>query len=1055
MIDILYYIFVFPLEIVLGFFLNLFYKISASYGISIILLSLCVNFTLLKLTRLSEKKAAQIAIVKAYCDTKIAEFKRVFKGSQLQAYINTLYKQRHYHPLFAILGLGALAVQVPFFIAIWSLFSKFDGIVGTKFLWIENLSTPDSLLGIHLLPILMSLFTLINVFISTKEKGTKIQGILIALIFLVLLYNMSSALVLYWTTNMAFSLVRGIFMKVKELFIQYKSKSQSQSTSCYVECDKVSQKANKNSLSAIRDDKLETNRFFVFQRPLKIVLIALSAILAVGLCLTFVLMIYAKDNLQTSPMTFNSSNKARIHFTKWDFLLRSITIAKIEIVSIEWDNAINSHDISNVKHNGGRYLSFSSTKKLDLVKNTSLGQISYTMNFTPLLKNLLRYYFIILSMVFWIYLLICAINTFQRYEPQYDKIYHNISIYAIVCIAFLICVFTPYQLYNTDITQFDSSQTYFVLSALFGVFIFISFVMIYAISFIPKRFSNIIAFVFSLILFIGLVYSFILVGDYGAMDHFVLQKAPTQNTKQIFEFIIAVLLGSTFVIFMLKKLLRVWQIILLTLFIVSSVNATSIISKRIDSDKITQKSQNDEFKAPYEDELFSYSKTEKNIVVIVLDMFSGSHTPYILEQFPQFKEQLDGFTLFPNALSTTEATAHSIATIIGGEYYAVYNMNTRKQNLAQGIGEAYFNIGNTFVNNGFNVGLIVATGDISMLESNDKIFTTKTWSGDFMDYYIRNGVFSADNNTTKEGYTPKDDRSLDENQNPFDDIVKVKRYALKEDITKFLSFGLFKSAPKTFRTKIYKLLSFNSGISNAIFSIKLSSSTYAATHILNANSTKPTFKFLHTDMTHAPYGMYFSDNKCEFFNKKTAWNDYPHKVEMSVKTNWGDYLYQHYDAESCALKYLADYIENLKRLEIYDNTQIFVVSDHADEDSIRIPKFANKSSMRTGDVLFLFKDFGAKGALKIDKRLIANYDIPSIFCANLKSGCPNVPPNILKNYPQNREIIFTIPYYWMLEQHKPNEWLIEKAYKVKGSIYKPSNWTDISDEKHGIVNVKE
>lgn len=1019
MIDILYYIFVFPLEIVLGFFLNFFYKISASYGVSIILLSLCVNFTLLKLTRLSEKKAVQIAIVKAYCDTKIAEFKRVFKGSQLQAYINTLYKQRHYHPLFAILGLGALAVQVPFFIAIWSLFSKFDGIVGTKFLWIENLNTPDSLLGIHLLPILMSLFTLVNVFISTKEKGAKIQGILIALIFLVLLYNMSSALVLYWTTNMAFSLVRGILTKVKELFIQYKFKSQSQSTSCYVKCGGVSQKANKNSLSAIWDDKLETNRFFIFQRPLKIVFIALSAILAVGLCLTFVLMIYAKDNLQTSPITFNSSNKARIHFTKWDFLLRSITIAKIEIVSIKWDKAINSHDISNVKHSGGRYLSFSSIKKLDLVENTSLGQISYTMNFTPLLKNLLRYYFIILSVVFWIYLLLCAINKFQRYELQYDKIYHNISIYAIVCITFFICVFTPYQLYNTDITQFDSSQTYFVLSALFGVFILISFVMIYVMSFIPKRFSSIIAFIFSLILFIGLVYSFILVGDYGAMDHFVLQKAPTQNTKQIFEFIVVVLLGSTFAVFMLKKLLRVWQIILLTLFVVSSVNATSIISKRIDLDKMTKNLKTDEFKAPYEDELFSYSKTEKNIVVIVLDMFSGSHTPYILEQFPQFKEQLDGFTLFPNALSTTNATAHSIATLIGGEYYAVYNMNKRNRSLAQQIQNSYESIGETFANNGFSVSYM------SEFNSN---FITSPKIHLVSDYKIFESYFN--------------------NKHNIQNIIKLYRMQTKHyETMDLIGFGLFRFLPKWYlREKIYNNGNwFYDKIPNLSAHIAHVSSTYIPTHIIHTNSNKPTFKFFHTNMTHFPFAVYFNGKECEFGSNKTAWNDYPHKEKIDNKR-----FFQHYDSESCALRYVVDYLELLKVYGIYDNTQILIVSDHGGDVSFGIPIDTYRP-----DVIFLFKDFGAKGALKIDKRLMANYDIPSIFCANLKSGCPNVPPNILKNYPQNREIIFTMPYHWVLEQHKPNEWLIEKAYKVKGSIYEPSNWTDISDEKHGIVNVKE
>ncbi len=59
-------------------------------------------------------------------------------------------------------------------------------------------------------------------------------------------------------------------------------------------------------------------------------------------------------------------------------------------------------------------------------------------------------------------------------------------------------------------------------------------------------------------------------------------------------------------------------------------------------------------------------------------MFSGSHTPYILEQFPEFKTQLDGFTLFPNAISSSNATLYSMPSIIGGEHYTIYNMNKRK-----------------------------------------------------------------------------------------------------------------------------------------------------------------------------------------------------------------------------------------------------------------------------------------------------------------------------------------------------------------------------------------
>ena len=195
--------------------------------------------------------------------------------------------------------------------------------------------------------------------------------------------------------------------------------------------------------------------------------------------------------------------------------------------------------------------------------------------------------------------------------------------------------------------------------------------------------------------------------------------------------------------------------------------------------------------------------------------------------------------------------------------------------------------------------------------------------------------------------------------------------------------------------------------------------------------------------------MYFNGKECEFFSDKSAWNDYPHKARMNYATDVGASLYyQHFDNESCALQYLSDYVDLLKNAGIYDNTQIFVVSDHSGFDSIDIRIDGGRP-----DSLLVFKDFGAKGALRVDSRLMANFDIASMFCANLKGGCPNVPKNILQNYPANRELIHLL-LDWNISSHRPNEWLIENAYKVKDNIYESKNWVDIS-ESSDIVNVRE
>ena len=208
----LYYIFIYPMQILLGSVFEWLYGITHSYGWSIILLSLLINVFLLKLTNLSESKARAISALKAVCDTKIAEFKKVFKGAELHAYTQTLFKQKHYHPIYNLASLGGLALQIPFFLGVLFLLQDFEGLEGAHFGIIGDLSKPDTLLfGYALLPFVMSILSLVNVFVSSKELGARIQGGLIALIFLVLLYAMPSALVLYWTMSMIFWLARTLW----------------------------------------------------------------------------------------------------------------------------------------------------------------------------------------------------------------------------------------------------------------------------------------------------------------------------------------------------------------------------------------------------------------------------------------------------------------------------------------------------------------------------------------------------------------------------------------------------------------------------------------------------------------------------------------------------------------------------------------------------------------------------------------------------------------------------------------------------------------------------
>ncbi len=212
----LYDIFIFPLENLLSLLLGFLYSLTHSFGLAVILLSLCVNLFLLKLFFIADKSALANEMKKQKLDLKIAEFKRVFKGWERYAYIRTLYRQNHYHPIYALKALFGLILQIPFFLAVVNLLEFHSPQISHLSFWIiKDLSKPDSLFfGLNLLPFLMSAFTLCNVFISSR--ASRLQGLVITFLFLILLYKMPSSLLLYWTTSMAFALVKTLIIRVQK-----------------------------------------------------------------------------------------------------------------------------------------------------------------------------------------------------------------------------------------------------------------------------------------------------------------------------------------------------------------------------------------------------------------------------------------------------------------------------------------------------------------------------------------------------------------------------------------------------------------------------------------------------------------------------------------------------------------------------------------------------------------------------------------------------------------------------------------------------------------------
>ncbi|MDA9343288.1 YidC/Oxa1 family membrane protein insertase, partial [Gammaproteobacteria bacterium] len=235
--DILYAVFIQPIEWGMSWAFTEAYSLGGSYGLAIVFLSLIVNFFLMPIYLISDRWSKEERAIKEKMATKLNEIKTVFSGHERFMITRMLYKINNYHPLMALRNSVGLLVQILFFLAAFQLLSGYDELQNISFLIFNDLSVPDGLLSIgslqiNLMPFVMTGINLASAYFYTRShsKKAKIQIYIIAGFFLILLYSMPLALVLYWTMNNIFSLFKNIAYEKFSLIKPSKLRSKKKST---------------------------------------------------------------------------------------------------------------------------------------------------------------------------------------------------------------------------------------------------------------------------------------------------------------------------------------------------------------------------------------------------------------------------------------------------------------------------------------------------------------------------------------------------------------------------------------------------------------------------------------------------------------------------------------------------------------------------------------------------------------------------------------------------------------------------------------------------------
>lgn len=210
-----------PIQLVFEIIFSVLNKHIHISGLNIMLLSLVFSLIVLPLYMRADKIQEEAREAEERLGPVIKHIKKYFKGDERFMILQTYYRQNDYSPLSVLKSSVSLLLQIPFFLAAYRMLSNNIYLVGRSFGPIQNLGAPDAILvigsvTINVLPFVMTAINLISgaIYANKMPAKSKIQLFIMAALFLVLLYNSPSGMVLYWTCNNLFSLIKNIVMKL-------------------------------------------------------------------------------------------------------------------------------------------------------------------------------------------------------------------------------------------------------------------------------------------------------------------------------------------------------------------------------------------------------------------------------------------------------------------------------------------------------------------------------------------------------------------------------------------------------------------------------------------------------------------------------------------------------------------------------------------------------------------------------------------------------------------------------------------------------------------------
>jgi len=909
MLNALYTLFIFPIEQILELCFVFVLRVIHNPAVSVLGISFAVSILTLPLYLMGEKHQQTERDTQKKMKPEVDNIKAVFSGDERFMRLATYYRQNRYHPLYSLRSSIPLIIQIPFFIAAYHFLSNLKMIQGVSFGPIADLGKPDSLLtiksiSINVLPIVMTLINVIAAafYVKGSTVKEKIQLYGMAGLFLILLFNSPSGLVLYWTGNNFFSLVKNVIQKSK--------------------------------------------------KPKMITQVLISALcLFLDIYLLFV-------------------HKGWI--VKRVFLVLLITVIPLFQYLTVFFNRIKQKLFRAGKN---KVFDFEASRK----NNTGIFILS------SLILFLLNGLFIPSSLIG---------SSVQEFSLIFGEIVNPFTfiINAILQSAgiFFIWPLLIYMLFSKEArNKITALAVVICAAALVNVLLF------------PGNYGF-------------LTIDFIFSGNIGAGKAFYFMN--------LFVLTIAFMLALFFICNFSKAALSALTIVTCSVLVVGSINSIKIhkefqsfqsryVKKETISEAISYKP------------VFHFSKTGKNILVIMLDRAISGYIPYIFDEKQNLYNSFDGFMWYKNSISFSTSTLLASPGIFGGYEYTPLEMNAKKDiPLVKKHNEALLMLPRIFLDMGYKVTVTEPPlanyswiPDLSIFDNYPEIHAENI-VGKYNKRWLLNKAYTA---------------------SPVI-IVNNMTAMIKSDM---IRFSFFKIAPLLFRNFIYdhsKWLNIEIYYDEIIGFNQTTLNNYIALDVLEEiteidSQIFDTYTAINNELTHSP-----------------AFLQFPDYVPANNIINRGNGSFaneEHYHVNIAAMLLLGKWFDFLKENGVYDNTRIIIVSDHGSpfsddkfQDNIVLP---NNHNFQEFKALLLVKNFNSHGRLSVDNSFMTNADVPVIALDDIVKNPVN--PWTGKPIKSEKEDGVTIanPLSWEPYRHpvnvfdiRPDAWL-----HVRANIYAPENWS--------------